>query len=295
MHLAVAPACDARRRGAVLSSRSARALVAASHPLPSAAVTAFAVAVSAAAGRAPGGVLLTGLAVLAGQLSIGWSNDLLDRARDTTAGRSDKPLATGAADPRTVRRATWLAVVACVPLSVANGLLAGTVHLVAVSGGWAYNLGLKRTWASPAPYAVSFALLTCFVTLGLDESPWPQPWAVAAGALLGVGAHFLNVVPDVADDLAEGVRGLPQRIGARASAVTGAVLMAAAAVLAVTGPDGPVPWWAWVGLGAALATATAAAVAGSRPRARASAPFLLAVATAAVTIVLVIGRGADLT
>jgi 4-hydroxybenzoate polyprenyltransferase len=279
----------------VLSSRGARTLVAASHPLPSAAVTAFAVAVSAAAGRSAGGVLLTGLAVLTGQLSIGWSNDLLDRSRDLAAGRSDKPLATGAADPRTVRRATWLALVACVPLSLANGLLAGTVHLVAVSGGWAYNLGLKRTWASPVPYAVSFALLTCFVTLGLDGSPWPPPWAVAAGALLGVGAHFLNVVPDVADDLADGVRGLPQRIGARASAVTGAVLMAAAAVLAVTGPDGPVPWWAWVGLGAALATATGAAVAGSRQRARASAPFLLAVATAGVTVLLVIGRAADLT
>ena len=107
---------------------------------------------------------------------------------------------------------------------------------MAVSGGWAYNLGLKRTWASPVPYAVSFALLTCFVTLGLDGSPWPPPWAVAAGALLGVGAHFLNVVPDVDDDLADGVRGLPQRIGARASAVTGAVLMAAAAALAVTRP-----------------------------------------------------------
>ena len=279
----------------MLTSRDARALVAASHPLPSAAVTAFAMAVSAAAGRSPGGVLLTGLAVLAGQLAIGWSNDLLDLARDTAAGRTDKPLATGAADPRTVRRATWIAVVACVPLSLASGLLAGTVHLVAVAGGWAYNLGLKRTWASPLPYAVSFALLTCFVTLGLDGAPWPQPWAVAAGALLGVGAHFLNVVPDVDDDLAEGVRGLPQRIGARASAVTGAVLMAAAAALVVTGPDGPVPWWGWAGLGVAVGTATASAVAGSRPRARASTPFLLAVATAGVTILLVIGRGADLT
>ena len=279
----------------MLSSRGARALVAASHPLPSAAVTAFAVAVSAAAGRAAGGVLLTGLAVLAGQLSIGWSNDLLDRARDLAAGRPDKPLATGEVDPRTVRRATWLALVACVPLSLANGLLAGTVHLLAVSGGWAYNLGLKRTWASPVPYAVSFALLTCFVTLGLGGSPWPQPWAVAAGALLGMGAHFLNVVPDVDADLAEGVRGLPQRIGARASAVTGAVLMAAAAVLVVAGPEGPVPWWAWLGLAAALVAAAASAMAGSRPRDRASAPFLLAVTTAAVTILLVICRGADLT
>ena len=103
------------------------------------------------------------------------------------------------------------------------------------------------------------------------------------------------MVPDVNDDLAEGVRGVPQRIGARASAVTGAVLMAAAATLAVAGPEGPVPPWAWAGLATALATAAGAAVAGSRPGTRASAPFLLAVATAAVTIVLVIGRGADLT
>ena len=279
----------------MLTRRGTRSLVAASHPLPSAAVTAFAVAVSAAAGRAPAGALLTGCAVLAGQLSIGWSNDLFDRARDVAAGRSDKPLATGAVDPRTVRVATTVAAVACVPLSLANGLLAGTVHLVAVAGGWAYNLGLKRTWASPLPYAVSFALLTCFITLGLAGSPWPQPWAVAAGALLGVGAHFLNVVPDVDDDLAEGVRGLPQRIGARASAVTGAVLMATAAALVTVGPDGPVPWWGWLGLAAAVGTASAAAVAGTRAAAHSSAPFLLAVATAAVTIAMLIARGGDLT
>ena len=279
----------------MLSSRDARTLVAASHPLPSAAVTAFSVAVAAAAGRSPGGAVLTGLAVLAGQLSIGWSNDLLDRGRDIAAGRSDKPLATGAADPGLVRLATVVAVVACVPLSLANGLLAGTVHLVAVAGGWAYNLGLKRTWASPVPYAVSFALLTCFITLGLDGAPWPKPWAVAAGALLGVGAHFLNVVPDVEDDLAEGVRGLPQRIGARASAVTGAVLMATASALVVSGPEGPVPWWGWLGLVAAIGAAVAAAVSGIRHRAHPSAPFLLAVVTAAVTVGLLIARGADLT
>ena len=145
------------------------------------------------------------------------------------------------------------------------------------------------------PYAVSFALLTCFLTLGLDGSPWPQPWAVAAGALLGVGAHFLNVVPDVDDDLAEGVRGLPQRIGARASAVTGAVLMAAAATLVVTGPDrrcrrgGP-------GSDSQSPCHRRGRRGRRQPaRARASTPFLLAVATAAVTILLVVGRGADLT
>ena len=143
---------------------------------------------------------------------------------------------------------------------------------------------------------MSFALLTAFLTLGLPGAPWPPPWAMAAGALLGVGAHFLNVVPDVADDLAAGVRGLPQRLGARVAAVTGAALLAAACALVVLGPDGATPWWAWLGLAAALACAAAAAVLGARsgPRSRSRGPFLLAVATAAVAVLLLVGRGADL-
>ena len=38
-------------------------------------------------------------------------------------------------------------------IALACGLLAGVVHLVAVGGGWAYNLGLKRTVLSFLPYA----------------------------------------------------------------------------------------------------------------------------------------------
>ena len=125
-----------------------------------------------------------------------------------------------------VATACALAVAACVPLSLASGWRAGLVHLVAVAGGWAYNLGLKRTVLSWLPYAVSFGLLTAFITLGLPGHPAPPWWLVPAGALLGIGAHFLNVVPDVDDDLAAGVRGLPQRLGAARSAVAGAVLLA---------------------------------------------------------------------
>ena len=36
-----------------------------------------------------------------------------------------------------------------------------------------------------------------------------------AGALLGVGAHLVNALPDLADDEATGVRGLPHRLGPR--------------------------------------------------------------------------------
>lgn len=278
-----------RRRTAALT-----ALVGASHPVPSLAVTAFATVVAAATGRSLAGCLLVAGAVGSGQLSIGWSNDLIDRGRDSAAARRDKPLARGAVPPAVVTTACALAVAACVPLSLASGTTAGLVHLVAVAGGWAYNLGLKRTVLSALPYALSFGLLVAFLTLGLPGDPWPRPWAVAAGALLGVGAHFLNVVPDVEDDLAAGVRGLPHRLGARRSAVTGAALLLAATVLVVLGPGGAVPAVAWAGLAAAAATAGGAALLGTR-RDAGKGPFLLAVATAAIAVTLLVARGSDLT
>jgi 4-hydroxybenzoate polyprenyltransferase len=161
-----------------------------------------------------------------------------------------------------------------------------------VAGGWAYDLGVKRTVWSWVPYAVSFALLTAFLVLGLPGTPTPPAWLLVAGALLGTGAHFLNVVPDVAHDLAEGVRGLPQRLGATASAVTGATLLAAAVVVVAIGPGTP-PWWAWAGSGLAVCAAVAAAALGIRGGSG-RLPFLLAVVTAAVAVALVVARAPQL-
>ena len=130
-----------------------------------------------------------------------------------------------------------MALALCIPLSFANGLGAGLVHLVTVAGGWAYNLGLKRTVLSFVPYAVSFGALPAFLALGLDGHPLPRPWVVLAGALLGVGAHFLNVVPDIREDLDAGVRGLPQRLGERGARAGGALLLAAASAVVTFGPE----------------------------------------------------------
>ena len=110
----------------------------------------------ARSGSARAAVALVVAAVLTGQLSIGWSNDLIDLARDRAVGREDKPLVDGRVSERTVRVACALAVVATVPLSLACGWLAGPVHLVCVAAGWAYNLGAKATPWSWLPYAVAF-------------------------------------------------------------------------------------------------------------------------------------------
>jgi len=269
------------------------ALLRASHLGPTVAVTALSTAVATSAGRSSVGCLLVALTVLTGQLSIGWSNDVIDARRDSAASRRDKPIAAGAISSRAVAVACAGAVALCIPLSLANGWAAGLAHLTTVAGGWAYNLGLKRTVLSFVPYAVSFGMLPAFIALGLDGSPAPRPWVVAAGALLGVGAHFLNVVPDVADDLAAGVRGLPQRLGVRAARTGGAGLLAAAAAVVTFGPGTRVPPWAWAGFALAVVLSLLAARLGQEQGKRAGSrtPFVLALLTAAVAVGLLVGRG----
>jgi 4-hydroxybenzoate polyprenyltransferase len=254
-------------------------------------VTALATAIAATSGRDLRATVFVAAAVFTGQLSIGWCNDLVDRDRDRAAGRLDKPVATGAVTPRLVALACAAAATACVPLSLASGWRAGLCHLVGVAGGWAYNLGLKRTVLSWLPYATSFAMLGAFLALGLPGHPAPHVWVLAAGALLGVGAHFLNVIPDLDDDRRAGVLGLPQRLGAARARAGGAVLLASAAAVVTLGPGDP-PAWTLAGLAAAVALAATAATTGRGARSRL--PFLLALATAGVTVALLVGRGSDL-
>lgn len=236
---------------------TAVALVQAAHAGPSIAVSTAAglLAVAADVRFATGALVVA--AVLSGQLSVGWSNDLADRERDTISARGDKPLATGAVATRTVRLACGLAVVSCLVLSLACGLLPGALHLGLVAMAWAYNLWLKKTVWSWLPYAVAFGGLPAFVGYvdGATSFAW---WVPTAGALLGVGAHFVNVVPDLVDDAATGVRGLPHRLGAGRSVALAVGLLTSASVVVAAGPptrDRPLPW---VALGAVLLLAGAA-------------------------------------
>ncbi|WP_210443398.1 UbiA family prenyltransferase [Nocardioides sp. SYSU D00065] len=216
----------------------ARGLLLAAHPAPALAVTVMMGLLAVAQGLEASRTLLLVAAVLAGQLSIGWSNDLVDASRDRQAGRRDKPLATGEGSVRLTRLACAGAVVACVALSAPLGTAAGLVHLVCVAWGWAYNLGLKATVWSWVPYAASFGALTAVVTLTDGVAP-PWWWPVGAG-LLGVGAHLLNVLPDLDDDAATGVRGLPHRLGpARIAPVAAGVLLTASLVV-LLGAEPPI-------------------------------------------------------
>ncbi len=256
-------------------------LLRAAHPGPALAVVLLAVLLAVATDLSPQRVLLVGLAVLAGQLSIGWSNDLIDQARDREVCRSDKPLATGELSIATVRLACGVAVLAVVPLSLACGSAAGVVHLLTVVSGWAYNLRLKSTVWSWAPYAVSFGGLVVFVALSAQPAELPLWWQPLAGALLGVGAHLLNVLPDLADDEATAVRGLPHRIGARWLPVVATTVLATGSVVVALGAGPTRP-------GSLVALAAVAALSVVATRRRGHAPFRAAIGIALVDVLLLL-------
>lgn len=264
------------------------ALLRSSHPEPTVAVTVMVTALAVTTGRDLPGVLLVAAAVLTGQLSIGWLNDVLDAERDVAVARTDKPVAAGAISARTVGVATVLAALACVPLSLASGLLAGVVHLIAVAAGWAYDLGMKSTALSVLPYVVCFGLLPVFVVLGLPGAPAPPWWLPVAGALLGAGAHFANVLPDLDDDAATGVRGLPHRLAAAGSRAAAALLLlAATVVLALNAPLPSVFTW---GVPVLAVVILAAGFRAGRKRGS-RAPFRAVLVVAAVAVVLLVASG----
>ncbi|MFE0647044.1 UbiA family prenyltransferase [Streptomyces sp. NPDC059534] len=279
------------RLAGAAGQRAFVALLRSSHPVPAAAVTVLAALLSAAVGLGPAAGARAVAAVAAGQLSIGWCNDRVDLRRDRAAGRRDKPLARGAVRPGVVGAAACVALLACVPLSLSCGLLAGSVHLGCVAAGWSYNLRLKRTVVSWLPYALAFGFLPAFLTLSLPGRPWPPLWWSLAAALLGTGAHFANVLPDIEDDIASGVIGLPHRVGRRVSVALAATLALASCVVLTVGPPGPV---GPVGLGLIGASLILClpAVAGPPALARGRLPFVAVMAMAGVDAVLLVLVGA---
>src|SRR3954463_10608570 len=132
-------------RPATSGGRRLLGLVMATHAGPTVAVTPVATLLAVASGVGPGRTVLLCAAVLAGQASIGWSNDWLDADRDRAVARADKPGVQGVGGPAVLRRAAVTAALVAVVLSLLLGLHPGLLLLVLVASGWAYNAGLKRT------------------------------------------------------------------------------------------------------------------------------------------------------
>jgi len=207
------------------------------HPGPSVVVTTVAVVLGLATGLEPWRIVVLGLAILTGQLSVGISNDAIDAPRDIANARRDKPIARGDVSVRVAWAAASVCLVVGLALSLVLGWRMALAHLVALASAWAYNAGLKKTALSVVPFVVSFGLLPSLVTLSAQPPALAAGWAWVAGAALGVAIHLTNVLPDLEDDARTGVRGLPHRLGGRISAVLAASALAIGAVAVLIGPD----------------------------------------------------------
>jgi 4-hydroxybenzoate polyprenyltransferase len=270
-----------------------RALIIASHPGPSLAITAMTTLLAAEAAPHGTGPVLVAPAMLAGQLSVGWSNDACDSSRDAAAGRTDKPVATGAISVRAVWIAAFVALAAAAAMSLAISARTALILSVIIGAAWAYNLGLKSTAWSGVLYVAGFGPIPAYAASTLPGQPAPSWTVTAAAALIGLGAHFANVLPDLAADQATGVRGLPQQVAARwgpaAVRAIALVLLLAASVLLLVAARGSRRWVAVTG----LAAAAVLGVAGARGSGRV--PFLAAIGIAAIDVVVFAAGGEALT
>ena len=120
---------------------------------------------------------------------------------------------------------------------------------------------------------------------GADAPRGPAWWLVAAAAALGVGAHLLNTLPDLADDERTGVRGLPHRLGERVSRLLAAGLLLAASCSPRSARPArrpPGSGWRW---SPSSGSPVVAAVGRGRV------PFQAAIAVALVDVVLLVAAG----
>ena len=174
----------------------------------------------------PGSALIIALGFFSGQLIVGWSNDLIDYTDDLSHQRMNKPLVAGLISRKFLQ--SWLAVMIPVALVInlfgPLGFVGGGLSIFAIVWALGYNFYFKCNIFSPLPYAVAFAILPSCMAFSQDKTP--PTWMWLGGALFGMAAHFLNVLKDMDQDHASGIKGLPQRCGKTGSIIAATILIA---------------------------------------------------------------------
>jgi 4-hydroxybenzoate polyprenyltransferase len=179
-----------------------------------------------------GPALVIAFGVFTGQLVVGWSNDLYDLDDDLKHQRTEKPLVSGLITKEYLQK--WLRFM--VPFSfIANllgplGIKGGLVYMLGVACGVAYNFYFKFSFLSPLPYAIAFAALPSCIAISKDVTP--PTWMWLGGALFGMAAHFINVLKDMKEDQASGIKGMPQRLG-QTKSIAAALFLTALGVAAL--------------------------------------------------------------
>ena len=172
-----------------------------------------------------GPALVIAFGVFLGQLLVGFTNDLNDFSDDLKHKRMAKPLVSGQITTTKLRTAIKIVAPFTVLINILGplGLKGGLVYLFGVGMGVSYNFFFKSTLLSPIPYALAFSALVSCVVLATDRPP--PLWYISTAALIGVAAHFANVLKDLDQDLESKIKGLPQHIGKKGSRLVTSLLL----------------------------------------------------------------------
>lgn len=164
----------------------------------------------------------------------GFSNDWLDFEKDKAAKRTDKPTVNGLVSVSLIRTLSLSSVAMALVVTLGLGTWATLVMILMLIVGWSYNLGMKSNWTSVIPYAIGFGSIPIFVGVSALDPFIVPGWTVLVAALLGVSAHFANVLPDIVADKLTGVNALPHIVGQRVSALVISCSALVATVIVVT-------------------------------------------------------------
>ena len=177
--------------------------------------------------------LRVALAIFAGQLVIGWSNDFIDAPLDIAAQRTKKPIVGKEINIDQLRKFIVFALFAALLLSLISplGLIGTLIHFLGLLSATLYNLKLKSTILSPLAYIVSFGALPWAIYLPIGNQP--PLWLFIDFMLISVAFHFFNVLKDFQWDINQGVLGLPQRLGRNASLVISILLVGSAVIVLI--------------------------------------------------------------
>lgn len=233
-----APPRPARRRLSV-GGLGPVLLLRAAHPRQAVLTAAGLAAAAALAGRTTRELGLVFATALVGQAILGWHNDLVDRKRDLAHDTPGKPVAQDRIDPGTVWFALVCGVLLVVPLSISNGVTAGSAYLLSLVVGLMANVVLRTGLLSWLPWAASYALFPAFLSYGgwggdaLGDPP-EISITVLAG-LLGIGVHFLRALPGLVADHEDGYRHLPLQIALKIGATRLLILASVYTALVLTG------------------------------------------------------------
>lgn len=214
---------------------SALAAVRLIHAFPSATVIAGSglLMLVAHQGVPPLGVLLRGVAVVAGsQVAVGALNDYLDR-HDDARTQPEKPLPSGAIGVPVAVALVVIGIVVCVAIASSFGPVSLGIASLGLASGLVYDLGLKRTPFSPASYLVSFLSLLTWIWFIAGTLRWTFALLYPFGACLLLAAHVANALPDAETDAVLGHRGLAVVLGPRHSLQLVLSVTASAAVFTI--------------------------------------------------------------